>query len=197
MRFLKKSQINPRNVADNSVAIQVTGEVTLDTTNVLLLPKGPTSNRPGEIGAATATAVTGHIRYNTDTDEVEVYQGTTATWRSLRFKESIGIILQSLGLGDSIDGGLTGETYFGPLNPPPNFVVDSNTEWATHGTVDTPGNQWTGANIMVFVENVQQLFSKNYDIIQNPAGKPVGWYVHFFEAPPDGKEIVVLHGFDR
>ena len=30
MRFLKKSQINLRNVADNSIAIQIDGEVTME-----------------------------------------------------------------------------------------------------------------------------------------------------------------------
>lgn len=151
MKFLKKSQINFRNVKDNSIAIQITGEVTLDTPNVLLLPKGTENEKPGLNGLNSPTV--GHIRYNTTTNEVEVYQGVggRAAWRSLRYKESTNIVQQDLGAGDEI------EIYFGPLNPAPpepNFVDDKTT--------------WGGQNLLVMVENVIQIHGVNYTIKQNP-----------------------------
>lgn len=146
MKFLKKNQINFRNVKDDSVAIQITGEVTLDTTNSLRLPKGNTVERPSD-------SVLGRLRYNTQTNEVEVYQGVTGreAWRSLRYKESTQIVQQDLGAGDDI------EIFFGPLNPAPpqpELIDDEST--------------WSGSNILVLVENVFQLYDENYIIVQNP-----------------------------
>ena len=34
-------------------------------------------------------------------------------------------------------------------------------------------------------------------VIQNPAGKPAGWYIYFSEAPPVGKPVTVIHNFDK
>lgn len=153
MKFLKKSQINFRNVKDDSIAIQITGEVTMDTTDALLLPKGTNTQKPG--GASSInTAKRGHMRFNLDTNEVEVYQGETdgsATWRSLRYKESTQIVQQDLGAGNEE------EYIFGPLDPPPpsTSLVDSK-------------STWSGANLLVLVENVVQLNSVNYEIVQNP-----------------------------
>ena len=146
MKFLKKSQINFRNVKDDSIAIQIDGEVTMDTPNVLLLPKGTTAERP-------STYKLGHIRYNTTTNELEVYQGAEGrqAWRALRYKESAQIIQQSLGYGNEE------EYIFGPLDPAP----------PTPDLVDDK-SQWTGSNLLVLVENVVQLNNTNYVIIQNP-----------------------------
>ena len=146
MKFLKKSQINFRNVKDDSIAIQIDGEVTMDTPNVLLLPKGTTAERP-------STYKLGHIRYNTTTNELEVYQGALGrqAWRALRYKESAQIIQQSLGYGNEE------EYIFGPLDPAP----------PTPDQVDDK-SQWTGSNLIVLVENVVQLNNTNYVIIQNP-----------------------------
>lgn len=153
MKFLKKSQINFRNVKDDSIAIQITGEVTMDTTDALLLPKGTTAQKPG--GASSInTPKRGHIRFNLDTNEVEVYQGESdisATWRSLRYKESTQIVQQDLGAGNEE------EYIFGPLNPAPptSDLVDSK-------------STWSGSNLLVLVENVIQLNNVNFTIVQNP-----------------------------
>lgn len=150
MKFLKKSQLNFRNVNDNSVAIQITGEVTMDTPKGLTLPRGNTVNR---LATSDTGDLRGMIRYNSQTDEVEVYQGLggRATWRSLRYKEAAQITQQDLGVGDDV------EYIYGPLNPAPptpDFIDDKST--------------WSGANLLVFVENVMQLFDTNYVILQNP-----------------------------
>jgi len=181
MRFLKRKNLNFRNVKDNNVAVEITGEVKLDNTNVMLMPNGPTANRPGEIGAATATPVNGHMRYNTDTAEVEIYQANA--WRTIRFKESTGITQQTAGTGDDT------ETKFGPLNPAPPTTVES-------------GETWGGQNLIVLVENVFQIHTTNYTIEQNPVAGPgapyaAGYYIVFDNPVPTGKAVTVLHGFDR
>jgi hypothetical protein len=199
MKFLKKSQLNFRNVKDNSIAVQITGEVTLDTPKGLTLPRGDTGNR---LSTSDTGDLRGMIRYNTTTDEVEVYQGLggRAAWRSLRYKESTEIIQQDLGVGDDV------ETLFGPLlpAPPTSDLVDDKSDWG-------------GQNLLVFVENVMQLYNTNYLIVQNPAGLssptgphgngvvgqpyPAGWYIQFQGPVPigtvDPKHVTVLHGFDR
>lgn len=141
MRFLKKSQLSPYNVKDNGVAIDQNRQIIMESTNSLLIPSGPNGSRP-------ATPIEGHIRYNQSSQELEARQG--GAWRQFRYKESSGITQQTLGVGDYI------ETTFGPLNPAPP-------------TISASGTTWTGANLLVIVENVIQLFNTNYTIVQNPA----------------------------
>lgn len=152
MKFLKKSQLNFRNVKDDSIAVQISNEITLNTPNAVRVPKGTTGQRPGGIDSINPTSL-GQLRYNTTSNELEVYQGAggRAAWRSLRYKESTQIVQQDLGVGDDV------EYIFGPLNPAPpttDLVDDKST--------------WSGANLLVFVENVMQLHTTNYVILQNP-----------------------------
>ena len=188
MRFLKTLSLNRRAIYDDRLAVDTANGVVMNTPNNLLMPKGATGDRP-------SAPVTGMIRYNTTSNEVEVYQGIggSATWRSLRFKESTGIIQQNLGLGDDI------ETAFGPLSPRPSGSVDENLAWAATGNILTPGNIWTGANLIVIIENVFQLYDTNYDIVDGSLiGKISGQlYVRFASPVPVGKPVTVLHGFDR
>jgi len=141
MRFLKRSQLSPYNVKDSGVAIDHNRQVIMESTNSLLIPSGPNGSRP-------ATPIEGHIRYNETSGELEARQG--GAWRKFRYKESGGITQQTLGTGDYV------ETTFGPLNPAPPTTAAS-------------GTTWTGANLLVIVENVIQLFNTNYTIVQNPA----------------------------
>jgi hypothetical protein len=152
MKFLKKSQLNFRNVKDDSIAVQISNEITLSTPNAVRIPKGTTSQRPGGVDSINTTNL-GQMRYNSTTNEIEVYQGAggRAAWRSLRYKESTQIVQQDLGIGDDE------EYIFGPLNPAP----------PTSDLVDDKAT-WSGSNLLVFVENVMQLHTTNYVIIQNP-----------------------------
>jgi hypothetical protein len=188
MRFLKTLSLNRRAIYDDRLAVDTASGVVMNTPNNLLMPKGATSSRP-------LSPTTGMIRYNTTTNEVEVYQGIggSASWRSLSFKESTGIIQQNLGLGDDI------ETAFGPLTPRPPTSVDENLEWSASGNATTPGNIWTGANLIVLVENVFQIYATNYDVVDGiVVGKTTGQlYVRFSSPVPTGKPVTVLHGFDR
>ena len=168
MRFLKRNQLNYRNVKDNRLAVEASGEIKMFTAKSLRLPKGTTAERP-------ASPENGHIRYNTTTNELEAYQNSA--WRKVDFKEPTTITAQSLGVGDDV------EIYFGPLNS---------------GNTDYPYPALTAPqNIMVYVENVYQLPTTNYTLEDNPAGKTAGRYVKFESAVPTGKPVTVLHGFDR
>lgn len=171
MRYLRKQVLNRRAPFDDRLAVDITSGVVMNTPNNMLMPKGIQSQRP-------VTPLTGMMRYNTTTDEVEVYQGTSATWRAIRYKEATQITIQTLGVGDNV------ETVFGPLSPTPPTIVQS-------------GTTWSGANILVIVENVIQIFNTNYTISVNPIGKPTGSYVLFDSSVPTGKAVTVLHGFDN
>ena len=140
MRFLRNINLNPKAPHDQRLVITKADEVQFNTPGSLKLPSGTTAQR-----AFSPTA--GMMRLNTDTNQVEVYQ--SSSWRSLRYKESGAIALQSLGNGDGIS------TLYGPLSPAPPSVVQSS-------------YTWTGANLMIYVENVFQIYNTNYLIAQNP-----------------------------
>jgi hypothetical protein len=140
MRFLRNINLNPKAPHDQRLRITKGDEVQFNTQYSLQLPSGPTANRASSPSA-------GMMRLNTTTNEVEVYQ--SSNWRSLRYKEAGAIALQNLGNGDGIS------TLYGPLSPAPPTVAQS-------------GSTWSGANLMVYVENVFQIFNTNYLIAQNP-----------------------------
>lgn len=150
MRYLRQQNINRRAPYDQRLYVDMTNSVVMTTTNNMLMPKGTTAERP-------VSPVNGMIRYNTTLDEVEIYQATT--WRSLRFKESVGIVQQTIGIGNAV------ETVFGPLNPAPPAYIQS-------------GGTWGGQNLIVVVENVLQLSTTNYEILQNP-GRATGTIISF------------------
>jgi hypothetical protein len=169
MRYVKRQTTNARGVIGRGIYVSaVDKEVILDTTNVMLVPKGTTEQRP-------QFPKNGHLRYNTDTDELEAYQDNA--WRKLRFKEPnrTGIVVQTLGLGNAVN------TIFGPLDSQdPDFPIP-------------PAAQ----NILVFVENVYQLPNTNYSLVQNPTGFASGWYIEFASAVDLDKPVTVLHNFDK
>ena len=142
MRLIKAQNTNLRNITGKGVKYDINDQVIVDSTNVMLVAKGTTAQRP-------STPVNGHIRYNTDDEQFEAYQN--GAWRELRFKEpnqDPGIVQQNLGSGDAI------ETIFGPLDS---------------GDTDFPVPT-AAQNILVFVENVFQISGTNYTLVQNPGG---------------------------
>ena len=169
MRFLKRNSLIFRNARSNKLAVSAFGEVSMETTRSLRVPKGETQERPNR-------PENGQIRYNTSTNELEAYAQNA--WRTIRFKESGKIVQQTLGIGDA------SETIFGPLTPVPPSIVQSNSTWG-------------GQNLLVFVENVFQLFNTNYTVIQNPPGRDPGYYLEFLGPVPYSKPVTVLHGFDQ
>jgi len=153
MRYLKRQTIN-RRIANNT-ALYVdynNANVIMGVTNSLIVPTGTTSQQPGNVSnTVTTTPVNGMMRYNSTTNEFEGYQ--SGTWRRFRFKESGQITQQNLGAGDS------SQIYFGPLTP-------------LTPTVAASGATWGGQNILVVVENVIQLNTINYSVVQGTSGSP-------------------------
>ena len=150
MRYLRRQTLNRRAAYDNTLYVDTNRAVVMGSRVSLTLPTGDETEYP-------AIYENGMIRYNSGAfdsvtnpngGQVEVYQGST--WRALRFKESGAITQQTLGVGD-------GDTiYFGPLTPAPYTLPTQS------------GYTWSGANLIVVVENVLQLHTTNYTIEQNP-----------------------------
>jgi hypothetical protein len=174
MRLLKAQNTNLRNIKGKGVKYDVNDQVILDSTNCVLVPKGTQAQRP-------TSPVNGHLRYNIDDNEFEVYQN--GTWRELRYKEPGTITQQNLGNGDAT------ETVFGPLNS---------------GDTDFPIPA-AAQNIIVLIENVFQISTTNYTLEQSVSGSlsgpdapyADGWYIVFTSAVPLGKPVTVLHNFDK
>ena len=56
----------------------MTGDVTMSSTGLLLVPKGNNAQQPGQSGAPTPAA--GQFRYNTDTNQ---FEGYTSSWGAI------------------------------------------------------------------------------------------------------------------
>ena len=132
-------------IYDDRLAVTTIDSIVMNTPKNLLIPKGVESNRPG-------SPTNGMIRYNTDSDEFEGYQA--GVWRSFKFKEASKIRLQNL-------GGIDGYSYFyGPLDS--TFYNPDNV------SSNNPGINYDGQNVLVFIENVFQIFNTNYVVTHNP-----------------------------
>tara|TARA_B100001057_G_scaffold390822_1_gene398888 strand:+ start:2017 stop:2535 length:519 start_codon:yes stop_codon:yes gene_type:complete len=132
----------------------------------------------GDQNARPFNPAEGMMRYNTDVNNFEVYQNSA--WKPIRFKEPITITQQNLGNGNGT------ETTFGPLNSGDSFYPVPISE----------------NNILVTIENVFQLATTNYTLVQNPSSGPgapyaSGWYLVFGTPVPTGKPVQVLHNFDK
>lgn len=170
MRYVKRQTTNTRGVIGRGVHVRPTDkEILLDSDNVVLIPKGPTETRP-------QFPKNGHMRYNTTDNRFEAYEA--GEWNGIRNSAPstyAPVTVQSLGNGDAF------ETVFGPLNSgDPFYPVPKAAQ-----------------NVLVFVENVFQLPNTNYSLVQNPSGKPTGWYLEFASAVDAGKPVTVIHNFDK
>lgn len=186
MRLIKSQNTNQRSIYGKGVKYDHDNQILLDSERVLRVPVGNTDQRPGSLSVSTA-ASDGHVRYNTDSNQLEAYQN--GAWRNIRFKEpnrDPGITIQNIGTGDEI------ETVFGELNSgDTSFPVPDAAE-----------------NILVFIENVYQIPYTNYNLKQtaevNLSGpsetyteSDTGWWIEFTSSVPFGKQITVLHNFDK
>jgi hypothetical protein len=180
MKFLKTKNISRFSISDNTYIQNLYGRITIDSTNSLLLPKGTAAQRPD---TSTIPNLNGAIRYNTDTNTLEGY--INSVWTNIRAPGATAISKQTIGPGDLV------ETIFGPLNTVPagtSYLASIN-------------------NIIVLVENVFQIGTTNFIIVQNPAGipaaafyggagsYPAGYYLEFADAIPVGKYVTVFYGY--
>jgi hypothetical protein len=172
MRFLKTLTLNRRGLYDSRVALDTKNNFTLKDSTVMTLPNSQSS---------ITSPTNGMIRYNTDTDEVEVWQGQYATWRKLRYKENTQITQYSLGNGNGT------KVNFGPLAA---GVVPTVTE---------TGATWGPQNLLVYIEQVSQLSTTNYTVTQAPANGETGtgYWITFSTPVPINKPVTVIAGFDR
>lgn len=186
MRLIKRQTTNLRSITGKGVQYDITDQIIIDSTNVMLVPKGTTAEGP-------ASPVNGHLRYNTDDEQLEAYQN--GAWREVRFKEpnqDPGIVWQNLGVGNVA----ADETIFGELQSnDPDYPVPA-----------------TANNIIVMIENVVQIPTTNYTIHQTAAittggaeegpnhpytSSDTGWWIKFSSPVPTGKPVTVIHNLDK
>ena len=199
MRLIKAQSTNLRSIYGKGVKYDIDDQVILDSTNVMLAPKGrgpvladQVSVDPAGASQRPTSPTNGHVRYNTSTSQFEAYQN--GAWREVRFKEpnqDPGIVWQTLSpAGDQV------ETVFGELQSgDANYPVPADAN-----------------NILVLIENVLQLPTTNYTIHQTSdistgganegpnhpyTASGSGWWIKFTSPVPFGKSVTVIHNLDK
>jgi len=182
MKFLKQKTLSKFSPTDQTLFTNQYGRAVMELSGGLRLPKGTTAQRPQLSGVRNTGGANGFIRYNTTTNSIEAY--INGVWEIVRAPGASTITKQTIGPGNN------GETYFGPLNT--SFVS------AYSASPD---------NIIVLVENVMQISTTNFTVVQNPAGTsspggylagaayPAGYYIQFGTAVPTGKYVTVYYGY--
>jgi len=187
MRLLKGQTTNSRNIKGNGVKYDIADQVIMDSTNTMLVPKGTQAQRP-------SNPQSGHVRFNTDVSDFEVYKD--GAWMGLRYSEPFsnpGIVVQYLDDGDF------DETVFGPLNSgDSNFPVPVSAQ-----------------SVAVYVENVFQIPGPllsdssteihNYTLEESISGSLAGpnapyadgWHLVFTSPPDFGRPVIAIHNFDK
>ena len=176
MKYLKTKSLSKWSTSDRSLIAYPDGvgpgnRVVFNAKGGMMLPKGTTSERPQLTSVRQPTDANGTIRYNTTLSTIEAYVG--GTWVTVASPVASAITKQTIGPGDGV------ETKFGPLN----------TSYVTSYTASAD-------NIIVLVENVMQISTTNFSIVQNPAGVPsagfyggagsypAGYYINFTSPVP-------------
>ena len=175
MKFYRKQTTNIKNVEGRGVIVKANDEIVMDTRKSMKLPVGTAAERP----LVPEEAQMRFLKTSTDPDplagKLEFYQD--GEWKFVRLGEPVVIHQQTFSGADDV------ETQFGPLN---NNDDENPTSFAN-----------SPQSLMVYIENVYQIPTTNYVIVQNPAGKDPGYYLDFGTAPPTGKDITVIHNFDK
>lgn len=164
MRFLKQKTLSKYSPSDQSLFTNHFGRAVMQLTGGLRLPKGTTAQRPQLSGVRTTGAANGFMRYNTTTNSIEAY--IDGVWEVVRAPGATAITKQTLGPGDNV------ETTFGPLTKIPN----------------------SDNNILVFVENVFQISTTNYNLVNNYLGSG-NTYIVFTSSVPLDKYITIYFGY--
>lgn len=157
MKYLKTKNISKWSTSDRSLIAYPDGvgpgnRVVLNAKGGLMLPKGTTAQRPQLTSVRQPTDANGTIRYNTSTTSIEAYIG--GAWVTVSTSFASAVTKQTIGPGNGV------ELLFGPLN-----------------TTYAPSYSASADNIIVLVENVMQISTTNFTIVQNPAGVPsAGFY---------------------
>lgn len=220
MRYLKQQTTNNKSVLGKGVLFNINNEVIMDTTNVMLVPKGTTLQRP-------VSPENGHFRYNTDVEEFEAYQDSQ--WRKVRYKEPRAIVQQTL------TGSAGTETIFGPLdNQDADFAAPDSAQSmivlienvfqisiTNYDLVQNPSSAGTGSEVAASSlaigteyiitdtgdtdftlvgasdSNPGTVFTASSTGSGTGTAREVGWYIEFTSSVPFGKPITVLHNFNK
>jgi hypothetical protein len=176
MKYLKTKALSKWSTSDRTLIAYPSGvgpgnRVVLNANGGLMLPKGTTAERPQLTSVRQPTDANGTIRYNTSNSTIEAYVG--GTWVTVASSLASAITKQTIGPGDGT------ELLFGPLN-----------------TTFAPAYSASADNIIVLIENVMQISTTNFTIVQNPAGTPsagfyggaptypTGYYIQFTSPVP-------------
>jgi hypothetical protein len=175
MKFYRKQTSNIKNIQGRGIILKANSEVVIDTPKSVKVPVGDVNDRP-------LVPEEGMMRYLVQSapgdpidGKLEFYQG--GDWKKVRMGTATPIIQQTFQGADDI------ETIFGPLD---NQDPENPLSFASNPT-----------SIFVYIENVYQVPTTNYVLTQDPPGKPAGWYLDFGTPPPTGKDITVMHNFDK
>jgi len=197
MKFLKTQNTSRFLLKDNVFKGNPYGRYTMDGTGGLRLPKGTTAERPQLSSVEMPNGANGMIRYNTTTNSLECF--IAGYWEVIGSPAATAITRETYGPGDYT------EIYFGPLP-------------ASYEGEFLPSAGGNLNNIIVLVENVWQIATTNFTLVQNPAGtsSPTGylggvaystldgrtdptkstWWLTFSpEPPPLGKYVTVYYGY--
>lgn len=185
MRYLKGKALSRFSTSDQTLFVNPFGRAVMNISGGLRLPKGTTNQRPqptytagGNSGTSVRTlgGPNGYIRYNTETNSIEAY--ISDRWEVVRTAGSTAIIKQTLGPGNDV------ETAFGPLTIVPT---------APSPTAPGPGAEYIYP-IIVLIENVMQIQTTNYTIIENYLGSGNA-FIQFTSPVPAGKNITIFYGY--
>jgi len=175
MKFYRKQVTNIKNVEGRGYVVRPNGEFSLEGRKSVTVPRGDTTERP-------LVPEEGMMRYLIESNpgdpidgKLEAYIG--GDWKKIRMGTATVIHQQTFTGADDV------ETQFGPLD---NQDPEDPTSFANNPQ-----------SLFVFIENVYQVPTTNYTLVQNPAGKTAGYYLDFGTAPPTGKNITVIHNFDK
>jgi len=156
MKFLKSQNTSRYSPSDNSFQVNPYGRAVMDFNGAVMVPKGTTAERPDITNVRqpaegnSTYPANGYLRFNTDTNSFEGY--INGVWEVMAAPSASAITKQTLGPGDS------SSILFGPM-------------------VITP---LSADNLLVFVENVFQISTTNFGLIQNP----------YLPADGDGEEVL-------
>ena len=148
MKYLKTKNISKFSISDRTFIVNPYGRITTNSTNSLQIPVGTDEQKPQTslVNQGLMRMNTGVLGVNPTTAQFEIYQA--GAWRPVKFKVPSQVTYSTPVYANDI------ETLF-YIDPQPPLTIED-------------GNAWTGAQLMVYVENVFQLYNQNFVVVENP-----------------------------
>lgn len=148
MKYLKTKNISKFSISDRTLIVNPYGRITTNSTNSLQIPVGTDEQKPQTSlqREGMMRMNTGALGINVGTAQFEIYQA--GAWRPVKFKVPSQVTYSTPVFANDI------ETLF-RIDPQPPATIED-------------GVAWTGAQLMVYVENVFQLYNQNFVVVENP-----------------------------